>query len=179
MCKSWFMVVLLVPVSFVPVRGQELQFFDPAQRARQASAEDAGYQRGQAALDAHRWDEALDAFGKVAAAGGPRADGALYWKAYALGKLGRRAEALAAIAQLRQAYGSSKWVVDARALELRAACDLAELRAGQGRSDEAYAVLAPLCGSFTEGEDTSDLRRARSVLDSLGKGTCGRFDAGS
>lgn len=68
---------------------------------------------------------------------------------------------------------------DARALELRAACDLAELRVGQGRSDEAYAVLAPLCGSFTEGEDTSDLRRARSVLDSLGKGTCGRFDAGS
>lgn len=68
---------------------------------------------------------------------------------------------------------------DARALELRAACDLAELRARQGRRDEAYAILAPVCRSFTEGETTFDVRRARSVLSALGGGTCGRFAAGS
>ena len=43
---------------------------------------------------------------------------ALYWKAYALNKLGRREEALAALAQLRKAYANSRWQDDAKALEI-------------------------------------------------------------
>ena len=52
---------------------------------------------------------------------GPRTDGALYWKAYAQFKLGRRDEALATIAQLRKDYPQSRYLNDAKALERRRA----------------------------------------------------------
>ena len=80
--------------------------------------DDRVYQSGQGALDSHRWDEAVESFGAVAQHGGPRADGALYWKAFALNKLGKRDEALAAIAELRKSHAGSRWLDDAKALEL-------------------------------------------------------------
>jgi tetratricopeptide (TPR) repeat protein len=86
--------------------------------AAKRSDEDRSYAKGESAIDARRWDEAVEAFGQAAAANGPRADGALYWKAYALNKLGRREEALTTIGQLRQAYASSRWLDDAKALEM-------------------------------------------------------------
>jgi predicted ATPase len=49
----------------------------------------------------------------------------------------------------------------AKSLELRGATSLAELWRTQGRSDEARALLEPICHWFDEGADTADLRRAR------------------
>src|ERR1700722_6347035 len=80
--------------------------------------EDGLYQRAQTALDNHRWQEAFDGFTEVIARGGSRVEGALYWKAYALNKLGRRDEALAAIAELRKSYAGSRWLEDAKVLEM-------------------------------------------------------------
>ena len=54
------------------------------------------------AMDSDRWDRAVDAFDRVAAMKGTRADAALYWKAYSQDRLGQRAEALATIAELTQ-----------------------------------------------------------------------------
>jgi hypothetical protein len=76
------------------------------------------YSSGQSALDSRHWDDAVGYFGQVISLNGARADGALYWKAYALGKLGRRDEATAALAELRKSYASSRWLDDAKALEL-------------------------------------------------------------
>jgi predicted ATPase len=55
-----------------------------------------------------------------------------------------------------------------KSLELRAACDLAQLWAEQGRRAEARELLAPMYGWFTEGFDTPDLIEARALLDALG-----------
>ncbi len=55
---------------------------------------------------------------KSAALKGERADGALYWSAYAHNKRGRRDDALQAIASLRSSYPKSRWLRDARALEV-------------------------------------------------------------
>jgi predicted ATPase len=55
----------------------------------------------------------------------------------------------------------------ALAWELRAATSLAQLRAGQGRRDEARRVLAPVYDRFTEGFDNADLTAARYVLNEL------------
>ncbi|KRQ96277.1 adenylate/guanylate cyclase domain-containing protein [Bradyrhizobium valentinum] len=52
----------------------------------------------------------------------------------------------------------------ARSLELRAAISLAELWRTQGRSDEARALLEPICRSFDEGAETADLKRARAAI---------------
>src|SRR5262249_27062557 len=94
------------------------------------------YSRGLNALDNRDYDRALrdfDQYYKVASERKePRAEGALYWKAYALSKLGRRDDALATLAQLEKSYPSSRWLNDAKALQL-------EVRqaSGQGGSPES------------------------------------------
>jgi class 3 adenylate cyclase/predicted ATPase len=55
----------------------------------------------------------------------------------------------------------------AKSLELRAATSLAELWRTQGRTDEARALLEPICRWFEEGAETADLRRARDVQSAL------------
>jgi TolA-binding protein len=79
--------------------------------------DDAAYDEGTRALDEHKYDEAIRRFDSVINNKSPRADGALYWKAYALNRAGRRDDALASIAALRRDYPGSRWLNDAQALE--------------------------------------------------------------
>jgi predicted ATPase len=44
---------------------------------------------------------------------------------------------------------------------------LARLLVGQGRRDEARAMLAEIYGWFTEGFDTADLKDAKALLDHM------------
>ena len=60
----------------------------------------------------------------------------------------------------------------AKSLELRAAMSLSRLWHQQGKRDEAYALLAPIYGWFTEGFDTADLQEAKALLEELGV-SCG------
>jgi class 3 adenylate cyclase/predicted ATPase len=55
----------------------------------------------------------------------------------------------------------------AKALELRAAVDLAALWIDQGRREEARDLLAPVYAWFTEGFDTHDLKQAKALLEQL------------
>jgi predicted ATPase len=55
----------------------------------------------------------------------------------------------------------------ARSWELRAAMSLSRLWQQQGKRDDAYALLAPIYGWFTEGFDTADLQEARRLLEEL------------
>jgi HEAT repeat protein len=101
--------------------------------AERAQRVDEQYERGTEALDERRWEQAIEAFDRVVQAGGRRADGALYWKAYALHKAGRSAEALSAIGELRRAHASSRWLKEAGALEL-------EVRQAGGQAPQPAAV---------------------------------------
>ena len=56
---------------------------------------------------------------------------------------------------------------EAKLWELRAAVSLARLRRDQGRHAEAYDLLAPVYGWFTEGFDTPDLKDAKALLEAL------------
>ncbi len=76
------------------------------------------YERGSRALDRREWNDAIASFDEVVAAGEARADGALYWKAYALAKLGRRPEALAALDELGKTHPASRWLNDARVMRV-------------------------------------------------------------
>jgi class 3 adenylate cyclase/predicted ATPase len=55
----------------------------------------------------------------------------------------------------------------AKSLELRAATSLAKLWQSQGKRQDAYNLLAPVYGWFTEGFDTADLKDAKALLDEL------------
>jgi predicted ATPase len=55
----------------------------------------------------------------------------------------------------------------AKSFELRAATSLARLWQQQGKRQEAYDLLAPIYGWFTEGFDTADLQDAKALLEAL------------
>jgi predicted ATPase len=55
----------------------------------------------------------------------------------------------------------------AKSWELRTSTSLARLWQSQGKRQEAYELLAPVYGWFTEGFDTKDLLDAKSLLDEL------------
>ena len=102
---------------------------------------DRSYENGSRALDQRRWEEAVKNFAAVPR-DSTRADGALYWTAYAHNKAGRRAEALASLAELAKSYPQSRWTSDGKALEI-------EIRQAEGKpvspdaqSDEEMKLLA-------------------------------------
>jgi HEAT repeat protein len=80
--------------------------------------EDSDYRAGLSALDARQWDRAVRLFSVSAANTRANADAALYWKAYAQNRAGHGEAALSTLAQLRRQYASSRWMRDARALEV-------------------------------------------------------------
>ena len=139
-----FGVLLILLGSNLPARAQgnlPMNGFLPEQSTASAP-EDAPYKDGTNYLNEGKWDAAAGKFDQVAALHGKRADSALYWKAYALNKSGRRQDALATIAELRKQYPRSTWLKDAGALEV-------ELRQASGQAvnpqeheDEETKLLA-------------------------------------
>ncbi len=143
-----------------------------------ASKEDEAYDRGTAALDEEHWDRAIEAFDAVVRMAGKKADAGLYWKAYALNKAGRASDALTAIAQLRKSAPQSKWLNDARALELEIRQRSGQRTSPETEGDEDLKLMAlngllntdseralPLLEKFLTGNSSSKLReRALFVL---------------
>ncbi|HKV94729.1 MAG TPA: tetratricopeptide repeat protein [Candidatus Angelobacter sp.] len=110
------------------------------QSAEKANAhEDELYSAAKDALDDGEYDDAIKQFDEVIKIHGRKADGALYWKAYALNKNGNKAQALTTIGELRRSYPKSTWLRDAGALEQ-------EMRGAavdpQNISDEELKLLA-------------------------------------
>ena len=101
-----------------------------AERAREREAR--AYDRAQQALERASWADAVARFQAVIADAGARVDAAMYWKAYAQDRLGQRAEALTTVADLMRAYPKSRWLADARALEVQV-----RQRAGQAMPIDA------------------------------------------
>jgi hypothetical protein len=130
-------------------------------KIRTNANDDRLYQSGQSALDNHHWDQAIEDFGVVAQRGGTRADGALYWRAYALHKLGRRDEALAAIAELRKNHAGSRWLDDAKALELEVNQSSGKPVSPDQVAEEDLKVLA------LQGLMQSDPERAFPITENL------------
>lgn len=123
------------------------------------------YDEGRAALDEDRYDRAESRFDELARTNGPQTDAALYWKAYAENRLGKRDTALATLADLKRRFPQSRWQKDAGALEI----DVRQ-RAGQpprpeAESDEELKMLA------IQGLMNSDQERALPLLEKVLSGT--------
>jgi hypothetical protein len=132
-----------------------------APRPPRSGEEERLYERGQRDLERNRWDQALENFSEVASRGGSRADAALYWKAYALNKLRRRDDALSAIAELRKTYASSRWLDDAKALDVEIRQDSGKPVSPEAAGDEELKLMA------LSGLMSSDPERALPLLEKL------------
>ena len=142
--KLFLIVFLNIVFSIGPASAAVAQqvpsasLLDP-QTAEKANAhEDELYQSAKDALDNGEYDNAIKQFDEVIKIHGRRADGAMYWRAYALNKAGNKAQALTAIGELRKNYPKSNWLRDAGALEQ-------EIRGGgnpENISDEELKLLA-------------------------------------
>jgi tetratricopeptide (TPR) repeat protein len=152
--------------------GFEPQDDESRERARAAraqsghrSGEDTEYHRGAAYLDRRDYDKAIDSFNRVVENKGDRADGALYWRAYALNRLGKHDQALASIGELQKAYPQSRWIEDAKALEVEVRQATSQPVSPENASDEELKLL--VLSSLMN----TDPERSIPTLEKLLKGT--------
>jgi HEAT repeat protein len=104
--------------------------------------DEGAYRRGTHHLDRREWEKAVEAFDNVIRSNGNRADGALYWKAYALNKLGRRPDALNTLAQLQKDHAKSSWLNDAKALEAEIKQARGQAISPESETDEELKIYA-------------------------------------
>jgi len=123
------------------------------------------YEQGQSAIERAQWQQAIERFTVLVDSKAPRADAALYWRAYSLDKLNRQPEALTSVAELLKGYPSSRWVADARALEIQV-----RQRAGQPVSPEVQAD-EELKLFAIQGLQHQDPEQAIPMLEKLLQGT--------
>jgi len=100
------------------------------------------YRDGTSSIDEHKYERAIEYFDRVINAKWSRADGAYYWKAYALNKLGKRDDALAALAEIPKQFPQSRWVNDAKALQVEIQQATGQPVSPEGITDEDLKLLA-------------------------------------
>ena len=125
------------------------------------------YDDGREALDEDRYHEAESKFKQLADMNGPQTDAALYWKAYAENRLGKRDTALATIADLKKRFPQSRWLKDASALDITVRQSTGQPVKVADQSDEDLKMLA------LQGIMNSDPQKGISTLDNIlsGPGT--------
>jgi HEAT repeat protein len=117
---------------------QENRDRDQEERERQQEL----YDRGREALDEDRYDRAASSFDELAKRNGPQTDAALYWKAYAENRQGKRDTALATLADLKHRFPQSRWQKDAGALEIEVRQRTGQTTHPEAQSDEDLKMLA-------------------------------------
>jgi HEAT repeats len=123
------------------------------------------YDDGREALDEDHYDKAEAKFSELAQMNGAQADAALYWKAYAENRMGKRDAALATIADLKQRYPQSRWQKDASALEIEVRQRTGQPTHPDAESDDSLRMLA------IQGLMNSDPQKALPLLEKDLNGT--------
>jgi tetratricopeptide (TPR) repeat protein len=132
-----------------------------AREERDRQREDSTYESGQRLLERSQWQQAAERFGSVAALKGARADAALYWQAYALDRLGQKAEALAIVSELIKGFPNSRWMSDAKALEIQVRQSVGQPVRPETEADEELKLLA------IQGLQHSDPEQAIPMLEKI------------
>jgi HEAT repeats len=100
------------------------------------------YDEGREALDEDRYERAESKFDQLAQTNSLQTDAALYWKAYAENRLGKRDTALATIAELKRRFPQSRWQKDASALELEVRQSSGQVVHPEAQKDDELRMLA-------------------------------------
>jgi hypothetical protein len=146
---------------------------DSQRNQTNATADDL-YAQARDLIERNRYDAALDRLnrltsqsdGKDAAAGiAARADAAMYWTAYVQARLQQSDAALETLASLQKRFGSSRWIKDAKALEVEVRQASGQSVSPESQSDEELKLLA------LRGLMQSDPDRALPVIEGMLNGS--------
>jgi HEAT repeat protein len=117
--------------------------------ARFAGPADGLYDSAHSLINAGRYEQAINQLDRLIRQydGKPdavanRVDAALYWKAYAQMKESAFPDALGTLADLQKRFGDSRWLRDARALEVEVRQASGQRVSPDGQSDEDLKLLA-------------------------------------
>jgi HEAT repeat protein len=125
-------------------------------RAREMADRNADmYLSGKRAIDNGEYERAIKNFDRVIELKTNNVEGAYYFKAYCLHKLGKRDEALAALAELSKQFPQSKWLNDGKALQM----EIGQPPADGGGEEYQLLALASLMNA--------DPERAVPLVDKL------------
>ena len=123
------------------------------------------YDRARDAIEQGRYDRALTSLDRLIANNTARTDAALYWKAYRLSKLGQQADALATLSDLQQRFKESRWLKDAKALEVEVRQSAGQTVSPDAQADEDTKLMA------LRGLMNSDADRAIPIIEQMLSGT--------
>ena len=169
---------------------------DKERQEREREREAELYERGMEATYENRYERAVDAFSRLAELKGARTDAALYWKAYSQNRIGQRTEALTTIGELVKGYPSSRYIKEAKALEVEVRNTSGQPVTPQAQADEDLKLMAiqslqhtapeqavPMLEKLLQGPSSprvkeralyvlalSNSTRAREVLKNVAKG---------
>ena len=113
-----------------------------ARRGGLDDREDQLYDRARDAIENGRYERALGDLDRLIALNGTRADGGLFWKAYSLAKLGQRTEALNAVADFQKRFKDSRWLKDAKLLEVELQQASGQNISPESQTDEEIKLIA-------------------------------------
>ena len=156
MLKKMVMVGMMMSAAGVPVFAAAAVVEPSALVFAPESAgadDDASYSAGTHAMNEQKWADAIVAFDKVIAAKGRRAAAAMYWKAYCLEKLDKKAESSAMCETLKEQYASSTWNHECRVLGVGGIVDGAAIgAAARAQVDAAMASAGVWRGGWRHNE---------------------------
>ncbi len=119
------------------------------------------YERARDLIEEGKFERAIGDLDRVIELKSNRADGALYWKAYSLNKLGRKADALGAISDLQQKFKDSRWAKDSKALEIEVRQSSGQPVTPESQNDEELKLIA------LRALMNSDAERAMPIIEQM------------
>ncbi|HYL84464.1 MAG TPA: HEAT repeat domain-containing protein [Candidatus Angelobacter sp.] len=151
-------------------RDREQEKRDREQEARDRAQEKIDrmeelYDDGRDDLDEDRYDRAAEKFKLLADMNGPSTEAALYWKAYAENRMGKRDSALTTIADLKRRFPQGRWQKDASVLELEVKQSTGQQIKPADQSDEELKLMA------IHGLMNSEPERAMPLLEKVINGS--------
>jgi HEAT repeat protein len=129
--------------------------------AEQQERADELYERARDLIENSRFDRAVVELDRLIPLKSNRTDAALYWKAYVQARLGQRPEALNTIADLTKQYPESRWLKDARAIEMEVRQSAGQPVSPASQDDEDLKLMA------LRGLMNSDPDQALPVLEKM------------
>jgi HEAT repeat protein len=140
----------------------------PTAASAEAGDEDRAdelYAEGRESIEDGKYERALDRFNELIALKSSRTDAALYWKAYSLAKLGRRADALSTLTELTRQFKDSRWLRDAKALDVELRQASGQTVAPESQVDDDTKLMA------LRGLMNSDPERALPIIEQMLQGS--------